>query len=555
MNLIEVQDKLRAMPMQALQQYADGSNPEVPPYIALGVIQEKQAMQQRMGMQQGAAQGEQPTVKEKVEQSAGLMGLMQGKQQQAAQQQADAASRAPGPVPGNVSAAAPQSAPTAMRRGGLIGLPSNLNLASGGIVAFQEGGPTMAERLSDPKIRQLLERLRKAGVPEDRIAQAIAQQLKAPETDEQSRQREAPRIDDGLPPGSADIPIESIDPAVRALIESARVSETYPDESSRGSAAGSQAGPTPPAPPAAPTSPPPVAGQTRSLTDPAPAPAAAPEKGLPALNMPKPAAPAQEMMMKLLNEKPEAMSMKDFLAQQTDIREAAGTNKTYGQKTSEGIDALQKQYEENRPTEMQDNIRMFSRAARSKNGSGLAPAYLQGIDERRAADQNMSRGLLNARASLESGERAEAVDREGTLSTGFGNAQKRFSDEKQNRLTNVTAASGQEVDQARAELSARVQMYGSDRTYEAAMMQLNSANTRADAAEKKAVISALKIQIESAAKELKEIKPYVTDPEQQKRRADLQKQIDGYRRALDEEAGVETPGTVLQFDKNGNPIN
>ena len=530
MNLIEVQDKLRAMPMQALQQYADGSNPEVPPYIALGVIQEKQAMQQRMGMQQGAAQGEQPTVKEKVEQSAGLMGLMQGKQQQAAQQQADAASRAPGPVPDNVSAAAPQSAPTAMRRGGLIGLPSNLNLASGGIVAFQKGGPTMAEQLSDPKIRQLLEQLRKAGLPEDRIAQVIAQQLKTPETDEQFRQSEAARIDDGnRSPRSADIPIESIDPAVRSLIESARVSETYPDESSKGSAA------APPAPPAAPTPPPPAAGSQTP-------PISAPQKGLPSLNMPKPAAPAQKMMMDLLKDKPEAMSMEAFLAQQTKIRKAAGTDTPYGEKTSAGIDALQKQYEDNRPTEMQDNIRMFSRAARSKNGSGLAPAYLQGIDERRAADQNMSRGLLNARAGLESGERAEAVAREDTLSTGFGNTQKRFSDEKQNRLTNVTAASGQEVEQARSELSARVQMYGYDRSYEAAMMQLNSANTRADAAEKKAVVAALKIQVESAVKELKEIPPYVTDPQMQERRANLQAQIDGYRRALDEEAGVKIPG-------------
>ena len=544
MNLIEVQDKLRAMPLQALQQYANGSNPEVPPYIALGVIQEKQAMQQRMGMQQGAAQGEQPTVKEKVEQSAGLMGLMQGKQQQAAQQQASASARAPGPVPSNVRPAENQPEPTTMRRGGLIGLPSNLNLASGGIVAFQKGGPTMAERLSDPKIRQLLERLRKAGVPEDRIAQAIAQQLQTPETDEQYRQREAARIDDGLPPGSADIPLDSIDPAIRALIESARVSETYPDESSRGSAAGSQAGPTSPAP---------VAGQKRSMTPPVPV--TAPQKGLPALNMPKSAAPAQKMMMDLLNEKPKEMSMQDFLAQQAEIRKAAGTDTPYGEKTSAGIDALQRQYEENRPTEMQDNIRMFSRAARSKNGSGLAPAYLQGIDERRAADQNMSRGLLNARANLESGERAEAVAREGTLSTGFGNAQKRFSDEKQNRLTNVTAASGQEVDQASAELNARVQMYGSDRTYEAAMMQLNSANARADAAEKRAVVAALKIQIESAVKELKEIPPYVSDAATKKRRAELQAQIDGYRRALDEEAGVKTPDdTVLQFDKNGNPI-
>lgn len=524
MNLIEVQDKLRAMPIQALQQYADGSNPEVPPYIALGVIQEKQAMQQRMGMQQGAAQGEQPTVKEKVEQSAGLMSLMQGKQQQAAQQQASASARAPGPVPSNVRPAENQPEPTAMRRGGLVGLPSNLNLARGGIVAFQKGGPTMAERLSDPRIRQILEQLRKAGVPEDRIAQALAQQLKTPETDEEYRQSESDQRYRGQPPRSSEIPLESIDPAVRALIESARVSETYPDI--KGSAAAPAPAKIPPAP--APTAPP------------APVAVAAPPRGLPELNMPKaPESETQKMMMEALRDKPKEMSMQDYLAQQRAIRTEAGTDKPYGQETRQGIDALQKQYEDNRPTETQDAIRMFSRAAQSKNGSGLAPAYLQGIDERRAADQKMSRDMLNARAGLESGERTENLARETGLRTGFGDTQKRFSDEKQNRLTSVTAARGQEVEQAGKELSARVQMYGYDRSYEAAMMQMNSANTRADAAEKKAVIAAIKAQVDSAVTELNKLPAF--GAESKTRRAELQAQIDGYRKALAEEAGVKIP--------------
>jgi len=172
----------------------------------------------------------------------------------------------------------------------------------------------------------------------------------------------------------------------------------------------------------------------------------------------------------------------------------------------------------------------------------------------------MAKQMLDARAGLEKDERTEAATRETGLRTGFSDTQKRFSDEQQNRLTNLTSARGQEVEQARAELSARVQMYGSDKTYEAAMMQLNAAERRADAAEKKAVIDALKIQVESAAKELKEIPAYVTDPEAQKRRAALQAEIDGYRRALDEARGVKIPppdkgGPILKFDKNGNPIN
>lgn len=534
MNLIEVQDKLRAMPMQVLQQYANGSNPEVPPYIALGVLQEKQAMQQRTGMQQGAAQGEMPTVKEKVEQSAGLMGLMQGKQQQAAQQQASASARAPGPVPGNIRPAEGQPEPTAMRRGGIVGLPSNLKLAGGGIVAFQTGGPTMAERLSDPKIRQLLERLRKAGVPEDRIAQVIAQQLGTPESDEEYRRNEAARTDDGLPPRSSEIPIESIDPAIKALIKGAQVSETYPDL--KGTTADVAktpiVGQKPPAPP--------VVGQKT----PAPAPVVAPPKGLPELNMPKaPESEAQKLMMEALRNKPTAMSMADFLTQQKQIQAAAGTDKPYGQETRKGLEALQAQYESTKPSEMQDNIRMLSRAAQYKGGTGIAPAYLQGIDERRAADLAMAKQMLDARAGLEKDERTEAATRETGLRTGFSDTQKRFSDEQQNRLTNLTSARGQEVEQARAELSARVQMYGADRSYEAAMMQLNAAERRADTAEVRATIDAIKADLQAATTELKALPPF-GDPTAKARRAELQAKIDGLSRALQEAGGVKIPAPV-----------
>lgn len=157
MNLIQIQDKLRAMPVQVLQQYANGANPEIPPYVALGVLQEKQEMAKRQSNQQGAAQGEMPTIKDKVQQSAGLMGLQQQKQQQAAQQSAMANARKPGPVPGGVQPAAPQRTSAdavPMRSGGLARLRSNLNFKGGGIIGFNEGGSTSLRQLTEEILRR-----------------------------------------------------------------------------------------------------------------------------------------------------------------------------------------------------------------------------------------------------------------------------------------------------------------------------------------------------------------------------------------------------------------
>ena len=36
MNLVQIQERLKDMPAQALMAYANGMNPDVPPYLALG---------------------------------------------------------------------------------------------------------------------------------------------------------------------------------------------------------------------------------------------------------------------------------------------------------------------------------------------------------------------------------------------------------------------------------------------------------------------------------------------------------------------------------------
>lgn len=142
MNLVQINERLKEMPTQALQQYANGSNPSVPPYLALGEIQRREKIKQQMAMEQGAAQGQQPSVKEQIEQKAGLMGLQQAQMQQ---QQAAQMQPRPGPVPAGTPQpqAQPQPEEMAMASGGVARLPVRNDLyrfANGGIIAFQEGG-------------------------------------------------------------------------------------------------------------------------------------------------------------------------------------------------------------------------------------------------------------------------------------------------------------------------------------------------------------------------------------------------------------------------------
>jgi hypothetical protein len=140
MNLVQINERLKDLPMQVVQQYANGMNPEVPPYLALGELQRRELSQKQMATAQGAQQGPQPSVKEQVEQKAGLMALQQMQQQQMAQQQA----RPQGPMPVPAGVPQPEPQPQAMMaRGGLAGIPVRSDMfeyADGGIIAFQSGG-------------------------------------------------------------------------------------------------------------------------------------------------------------------------------------------------------------------------------------------------------------------------------------------------------------------------------------------------------------------------------------------------------------------------------
>jgi len=158
MNLIQIQEHLKDLPTQAIMAYANGQNPQVPPYMALG------EMNRRKNMEQRAAQAPNSSVKEKLEselnQQVALPGIGQGmnmrinpegmpqpmpavQPQMAPQmpkmQNPPIAQKMPPQQmaqPGSIPAGAP-----GMAGGGLAGLPVDprmFSYAPGGIVAFAD---------------------------------------------------------------------------------------------------------------------------------------------------------------------------------------------------------------------------------------------------------------------------------------------------------------------------------------------------------------------------------------------------------------------------------
>jgi hypothetical protein len=143
MNLIQIQDDLKGLPTPTIMAYVNGSNPEVPPYMALSELDRRKRAEQR--------RAEPPTqsVKEKLEsevqQPQGIAQLTQEPQgtpppQEQPQEQ-------PGMPQGMSGMPAPQQ-PPGMAAGGIARIPVRddmFNYAPGGIVAFAEGGELTPE--------------------------------------------------------------------------------------------------------------------------------------------------------------------------------------------------------------------------------------------------------------------------------------------------------------------------------------------------------------------------------------------------------------------------
>lgn len=197
LNLIQVQERLRDMPMQAIMQYANGANPMIPPFLALGELNRRKKMQENAAAEQAKEMAGAPSIKEQIEQATGLMALQGSRQRQAAQQQAGMQASMPMAAPNTMTSEPAQMATggsvddvmrrdyqrggmamspdmmrklvmmKAMKRPGLAGIPvqnmfKRSDYAGGGIVAFagrdESLVPDPDEEQSNP-LRELLQEL------------------------------------------------------------------------------------------------------------------------------------------------------------------------------------------------------------------------------------------------------------------------------------------------------------------------------------------------------------------------------------------------------------
>ena len=159
MNLVQIQERLKDLPVDAVVAYANGMNPEVPPYVALSELERRK----RQGQAAQPAEAPTGTVKDKIEQQVGLAALQQQRQQAALQQLA--ASAATGAMPNRGASVGSLPVPTQMFSGG------------GGIVAFAEGDKVDAEKLLSEQISRVipyLERKLPEGVEIDPFAREAA---------------------------------------------------------------------------------------------------------------------------------------------------------------------------------------------------------------------------------------------------------------------------------------------------------------------------------------------------------------------------------------------
>jgi hypothetical protein len=134
MNLIQIQEYLKEIPISTLIEYANQSNPDVPSWLALTEIERRNKAQQQV-------QPPEASVKEKIERKAVEQGINQlaadqARQQQAGQQLAQQMTQPSGQVPEGV----PE--PVQMASGGIARVPVGdiFKFNGGGIVAFADGG-------------------------------------------------------------------------------------------------------------------------------------------------------------------------------------------------------------------------------------------------------------------------------------------------------------------------------------------------------------------------------------------------------------------------------
>lgn len=159
MNLVQIAEDLKGLPLQALQGYMNGANPSVPPYLAAAEMQRRQSAMQKQQLAQGAAQGKAPSVKEQLDQAATNMTAQAVRQQQGIQQLMQQAGRGVAEVPERTPQPEAQPEPPEMASGGIVNIPVRGSMfRDGGIVGFAGGGTPqyLSDEEREAELRRML---------------------------------------------------------------------------------------------------------------------------------------------------------------------------------------------------------------------------------------------------------------------------------------------------------------------------------------------------------------------------------------------------------------
>lgn len=451
MNLVQINERLKDLPMQVVQQYANGMNPEVPPYLALGELQRREIAQKQMAMAQGAAQGPQPSVKEQVEQKAGLMAAQGLRQQQMMQQMVQP--RGIMPVPAGIPQ--PEDQPEAMARGGLAAVPVRRDMfeyARGGIIAFSGEDGSEVKSKYETRLDKLYRENREAAERKQRGLEAFNEQLRADPAQVKMREEEQA--------------FKELSPAEKSAERGRRLKQFFADVFSSPPAAVAQAPmATPMRPvvqaPAAPSKPVTVSeAQATALAGPQARvpvglPAALP-KADPAATGPRPAAglpaalpqavqaptntsPLVAEAAAMAREKPVAPTPESIIAEQNKLLPPAMQEEAMQRRLADQRARAEQErglYERSRPTGLDDLIRVFGQAGQYKGLSGTGPAYTANIDRKRAEDLAFERRQNELLTAIEGREYEGAKELFGAREKALTAANKSFQD----RLTNNTKA-------------------------------------------------------------------------------------------------------------------
>lgn len=438
MNLVKAQELAKDLSVQELQKYANGFNPAMmPPYIALGALQAKEAMQKKMAAMQGAAQGDQPSVKEQVEQKAGLMALQQQQQQQAQQQMAQQAQRQPMPAPEGIPEpqAQPQPdqalPPTGMAQGGITRLPVQFNFEQGGIIGYAgPEGSQVADPVAEAQARaqQAQAKLRTYGL---RQRQQDPEGYAAAEQESQQAQNEVASLErsiSGGPAGAMQRPMgQAVPPSSPANAVQPEAPPLSPsDMALRQAPVGGlpAALPKPPAPPVAQQAPRPITPAAPT----APATPAAPVAG--ALNM----SPNQDQL----------------IAEMADRRKALGVTDEAGSAAEGRMAGRRAQYEAAKPSGLDDLIRVFGQSGQYKGMTGLGPAYTANEDRKRAQQAAFENQMEEQQSGIEEKRRAEKLGQVASVGTELGKSRELLQKEKEAREKNLTSVEVAKINAASA---------------------------------------------------------------------------------------------------------